>query len=113
MQQDDPGMLDDRGFLFRMPYSQEIYNFDFEKDPNKDLYMKTKDENTLIEIFSGKDWQAEMVKNILENEGIESFLKDEIMGSLYPPNAVGDTKVMISSLDYYKAKILVDKYENR
>ncbi len=32
----------------------------------------------LIEIFDGNPFQAQMVKNILENEGVESFLKDEI-----------------------------------
>jgi hypothetical protein len=75
--------------------------------------MKTKDEIRLIEIFAGNDWQAEMVRNILENEGIKSFLKDEVMGSLYPPEVVGSIKVMVSNMDYDKAKILVDKYENK
>ena len=33
----------------------------------------------LIEIFDGNPFHAQMVKNLLENEGIESFLKDEII----------------------------------
>jgi hypothetical protein len=36
----------------------------------------------IIEIFEGDSFQAQMVKNLLENEGIESFLKNEIIARL-------------------------------
>lgn len=31
----------------------------------------------LVEIFEGTLFQSQMVKNLLENEGIESFLKND------------------------------------
>jgi len=65
----------------------------------------------LIEIFNGNPFQAQMVKNLLENEGIESFLKDEIMARNPIYVSVGGVKVMISDLDYEKAKLVVDEYE--
>ena len=56
-----------------------------------------------------------MVKNLLENSGIEAFLQDEIIGSLNlpwaAPGGIGLVKVMISSSDYENAKLIVDEYE--
>ena len=65
----------------------------------------------LIEIFSGNPFQAHMVKNLLENEGIESFLKDEIIArsSVYRPG--GGVRVMICESDYDKAKMVVNEYD--
>tara|TARA_R110002050_G_scaffold84491_1_gene180353 strand:- start:218 stop:352 length:135 start_codon:yes stop_codon:yes gene_type:complete len=37
--------------------------------------MKTNQENRLIEIYMGTAWQTGMIKSLLENEGIEAFLK--------------------------------------
>ena len=47
--------------------------------------MKNNKEIESIEIFNGIIWQAQMVKNLLENSGIEAFLQDEIIGSLNLP----------------------------
>lgn len=77
--------------------------------------MKTTDSTELIEIFKGTPWQAEMVKSLLENVEIKSFLKDEIMGTLAPWYAsgggIGPVKVIISKSDYELAKTIVDDYE--
>ena len=66
----------------------------------------------IIEIFEGDLFHAQMVKNLLENDGIESFLKDEIIGtrsSVWRPN--GGVRVMVSDTDYDKAKLMVDEFE--
>jgi len=65
----------------------------------------------LKEIFDGNLFQSQMVKNLLENEGIESFLKDEIIARspIFRPG--GGVRVMISESDYEKAKLVVDEYE--
>jgi hypothetical protein len=65
----------------------------------------------MIEIFDGNSFQAQMVKNLLENEGIESFLKDEIIARSPVFRPEGGVRVMISELDYKKAKQIVDEYE--
>ena len=78
--------------------------------------MKTDDNILPVEVFSGSIWEAEMVKSILENSEIETFLKDENTGTLAPwytaPGGAGSVKVVVSSLDYDKAKIIVTEYEN-
>jgi hypothetical protein len=71
-----------------------------------------KQSTKIIEIFSGSSWEAGMVKNLLENAGIKVFLKDEIIGTRSPvwvPS--GGVRVVISNLDYDKAKLVVEEYE--
>ena len=65
----------------------------------------------LIEIFDGNPFQAQMVKNLLENAGIESFLKDEVIARSPIFRPEGGVRVMISELDYEKAKLVVNEYE--
>lgn len=77
--------------------------------------MKAENDFEAIEIFSGLDWQAEMIKNLLENEGIESYIKDEILGTIAPwytgNPGPGSVTVVISSLDFDRAKLIVEEYE--
>ena len=64
-----------------------------------------------VEVYSGTAWHAGMVKSLLESEGIEAFLRDEIMGTLNPwwtaPGGAGSVRVFVSGLDYEKAKQVV------
>jgi hypothetical protein len=57
-----------------------------------------------------------VVKSLLENAEIEAYLKDEFTGVLYPwhtsPGGVGAVKVLVSSVDQEKAKIVVTEYES-
>ncbi len=73
-----------------------------------------KEETKLIEIFAGTAWQAGMVKSLLENEGIEAFLKDEIIGTLSPwwsaPGGAGAVKVIVSNADYGHAMQVIEEY---
>jgi hypothetical protein len=55
----------------------------------------------LLEIFDGSLFQSQMVKNLLENEGIEVFLKDEIIGARSPVwRPSGGVKMVIADSDY-------------
>lgn len=68
-----------------------------------------------VEIFRGAVYQAQMVKNLLENAGIESWLLDEISGTLNLPwdntGGVGTVKVTVSSADYDEALSVVQEYK--
>jgi len=78
--------------------------------------MKTDKGVGPVEVFAGTAAQATLVKSLLENAEIEAYLKDEFTGVLYPwhssPGGVGAVKVLVSSDDQIKAKIVVDEYEN-
>lgn len=76
--------------------------------------MKAKNEPTLIEIYSDTVWHAGMLKSILEDSGIEVFMANENLSARSPwlvsPSEMDACKVMISSLDYDKAKPIVDEF---
>ncbi len=77
--------------------------------------MKSDQEIYPVEVFDGNDWDASMVKSLLDNAEIESFLKDEKMGVLAPwrvdGGAAGPVKIFVSNLDYKKAKEVIEQYE--
>ena len=77
--------------------------------------MKIKKEIKPVEIFAGTEWQAGMVKSLLENADIEAFLIDEIIGTLNPwwtaPGGAGSVRVFVSNSDYDEAKLIVEEYE--
>lgn len=77
--------------------------------------MNTNKESELVEVFAGTNWQVGLVQSLLEDEEITAFLKDETMGNLYPwytaSGGVGSVKLLVSNLDYEKAKIIVHVYE--
>ena len=68
----------------------------------------------LVQVFAGTTVQAQMVQSILKSERIEAFLKDEYMGTMFPfhtaPGAAGSVKVVVSNVDYERAKLIVDDY---
>lgn len=68
-----------------------------------------------VKVFAGTGWEATLVQSLLENAEIQSFLKDEINGIKVPwiiaSGGAGSVKVNVSSLDYEKAKGVVDEYE--
>ncbi|MBW8334563.1 MAG: DUF2007 domain-containing protein [Prolixibacteraceae bacterium] len=68
-----------------------------------------------VEVFEGNDWEASLLKSLLENAEIESFTKDERMGVLAPWNVVGGgagpVKIFVSSVDYEKAKEVIEQFE--
>ena len=67
--------------------------------------------DSVIEIFSGSLWEAEMVKSLLENAEIESFLQNATLAQYaYNPTTTQGSKVMILSNDYTRAKEVVDEY---
>jgi len=72
--------------------------------------------NDLVEIFAGSIIEAELVKSLLINYGIQAFLKDEIIGTIAPwqssPGGVNSVKVVISNEDYAKALLVVQEYNN-
>lgn len=71
-------------------------------------------DNSII-IFSGSDWQANMVKSMLEAADIRAFIKDGFMGTIAPwyvgGGGAGAVKVIILKKDIEKAKSIIQEYE--
>ena len=77
--------------------------------------MNSENEIYPIVVYEGNDWEASMVKSLLDNAEIESFKKDERMGGLAPWNVAGggagSVKILVSNVDYDLARGVVDEYE--
>ncbi len=77
--------------------------------------MDTNNNIKPVEVFSGTQWEATMVKSLLENEQIKSFVKDEIMGTLNPfytsPGGPIQVKVMVSGNDFDKSILVIKEYK--
>ena len=67
--------------------------------------------DSVIEIFSGTLWESELIKSLLQDSEIDSFLKNDVINSyIYEPIYASGVKVMISCSDLEKAKEIVDNY---
>lgn len=73
--------------------------------------MKNDNKVKAIVIYSGSPWEAGLVKSMLEDAGIMTFLKDEAMGSIAPfdviPGGAGAVKVVIADKDEERAAEII------
>jgi hypothetical protein len=68
-------------------------------------------QDSVIMIFSGTLWESQMVKSILDNVEIESYLMNSLLSDYaYNPMRSEQVKVMISSNNFEKAKKIVEEY---
>lgn len=73
--------------------------------------MINKDKEVFITAFSGTLWEAEMVKSLLYNAGIESFFQHSTGSSYaYDPIFSQAVKVIINESDVPIAKEIVEGY---
>lgn len=77
--------------------------------------MKPDNEIYPVEVFDGNDWEASMVKSLLDNAEIEAFIKDDKMGVLEPwtvaGGGAGSVKIFVSNVDCEKANEVIDQFE--
>lgn len=64
--------------------------------------MKEEDYSKSVEVFSGSPWEAEIVKGLLESNGIHSSIVDGILGTLAPYIAPS-VSVLVTDRDYEAA----------
>jgi len=64
-----------------------------------------------IEVFAGNIVEVGLVQSLLDKEGIQSWLKDEVMGTLNPwytsPGGAGAIKVLVLNLTLKKQNQLL------
>lgn len=72
--------------------------------------MKEEDFTKSVEVFSGSPWEAEIVKGLLESNGILSVVKDGIMGTLAPYIAPS-VSILVTEKDYEAATELIRNRE--
>ena len=77
--------------------------------------MKEESKSNPVEVFAGSLWQAQIVKTMIENEGIEVFLYNEFEGlnnSLFYSVAESNlVRVVVAEADLADAEIVVQEFE--
>ena len=72
------------------------------------------EETDLVTIYAGSLLEVQLLRSLLETEGITVFLKDEILGTNAPAYAaaggVGAIKVVIAKKDLDRAKLIVQEF---
>lgn len=73
-----------------------------------------KDNITQVVVFAGNQFDAGLVKTMLEDREIEAYFRDDELGMIAPwyaaPGGAGAIKVVVSSEDVVEAKKVVDEY---
>ncbi|MEI6677160.1 MAG: DUF2007 domain-containing protein [Mariniphaga sp.] len=41
-------------------------------------------EDEMVEVFAGELWEATLIRELLEDNGIEAYLENEVMGNIAP-----------------------------
>lgn len=67
----------------------------------------------LAVLYDGTLFECQMIKNLLENEGIESMLKDEVIGTRggYSWRPAGSVKLLVLEDDFEFARQIVEQFE--
>jgi hypothetical protein len=77
--------------------------------------METNNQIEPVEIFAGTIWEAELLKSIMDDAEIESFLLNEFTGTMAPwytaSGGAGSVKVIVSSVDYERAKSIIEEFQ--
>ena len=70
-----------------------------------------------VTIASGYTIDVDLIKNILEVNGIKSYLKDEILGTWVPhiasPGGAGAVKIAVAESDVGRAKAILEEMSSK
>lgn len=70
--------------------------------------MNADNKNTrVVEVFSGSPWEAELVKGLLESNGIHSILRDGDMGAIAPYYEGQEVTILVEQKDYESAMQII------
>lgn len=71
--------------------------------------MGAKTYGSLVEVFRGSLWEAELVKGLLTSAGVEAMIKDETLSAIASPysNTEGGVLVMVNKEEEVYAKKVV------
>jgi hypothetical protein len=66
----------------------------------------TTDNSRTVEVYKSSPWEAELVKGLLEANGIACVLKDGLMSTIAPYIAP-DLTILVKDADYEKAMEII------
>ncbi len=65
----------------------------------------------LVDVFTGNLWEAELIKGLLESEGVQSMIKNEGTSTCWtsPYSVVNEVKVLVNKEEEVYAKEVIAK----
>ena len=70
----------------------------------------------LVIVHAGHAIETGFIKSLLEEYGIQTILRDEMMGAIAPwyitPGGVGAVKILIARRDYERARAIIDEFHD-
>lgn len=72
--------------------------------------MKAEDKSKLVEVFQGSLWEAELVKGLLHDRGIEADTQNALANNTLPESAT-DVAVVVNEQDYEAAMEVIRERE--
>jgi Putative prokaryotic signal transducing protein len=64
-------------------------------------------------VYSGNIVQADLLKSVLDDSGIQAMLEDEYIGRMYPYAIPGGVKVIVPNAELDEARRIVEKLLSR
>ncbi|MDR0974012.1 MAG: DUF2007 domain-containing protein [Prevotellaceae bacterium] len=75
--------------------------------------MTKKEENMdLIEVYRGSEWEAELVKGLLESNGIAAMIGNGEVAAIYP-HLMNDQRVLVMEKDEAAALDIINNREKK
>lgn len=73
--------------------------------------MSKADEERLVQVFAGTLWQAELIKGLLDSNGIPCDIKDNTIGAVTSSYAGldGDVVVIVNKKDEHRAMETIER----
>ncbi|WP_291563001.1 DUF2007-related protein [Bacteroides sp.] len=68
--------------------------------------------DALVEVFKGNLWEAELVKGLLESEGVQAMIKDETLSAVTSPySGMGGTVLVMVNKEeeVYARKVVAER----
>lgn len=72
--------------------------------------MTAKHYGSLVEVFKGTLWEAELIKGLLNSAGVEAMIKDETLSAVTSPYSTmgGQVLVMVNKEEEVYARKVVE-----
>jgi len=64
-------------------------------------------------VYSGSSLQADLLKSLLDDSGIQAVLEDEFLGRMYPYAVPGGVKILVPNDEFDDARKIVEKFLTR
>ncbi|MBQ8224019.1 MAG: DUF2007 domain-containing protein [Bacteroides sp.] len=74
--------------------------------------MMKEDRSKLIEVFKGTPWEADLLKSMIESNGIRAAVKDAMVVNIVLPATAIEVAVLVNETDFEEAMQVVREYLN-